>query len=421
MAKPSQSPRAQRFQRKLDKKRAKLEAKLVKLNKKTLPKQNSFVRFFTKIGHFFRDKIWRKVTNRAKDFLSRRPHRSFYMTPRAKTKRSLKMRGYFGFVHEVWSLIWQNKKLFLKFLLLYSFLSLLIVGLLSQENFAATRDALTDANIVGLDKFSTLFSGAISGDGSTTDSGQQILSALLFLFGWLTLIWLLRRRINGDKVKLRDGLYNSGSPVLATLIILGIILLQLLPFALILLAYSSVTAVGWINTGIQIENMAAWCVMAVAAVMTLYWICSSFIALIIVTLPGMYPFAALRAAGDLVVGRRLKLVFRLLFMALPLALMWIVFLLPAILIDSWLQLTWQPLVPIVVLILTTLTIIWCAAYIYLLYRRMVDDPEPPVPSAWRQKRIAKKELKKSKKKLKKSNQPTPKRPKDPKKSREKSP
>jgi hypothetical protein len=172
----------------------------------------------------------------------------------------------------------------------------------------------------------------------------------------------------------------------------------MLPFALVLLAYSSVTAVGWINIGIQIENMAAWCVMAITAVMTLYWICSSFIALIIVTLPGMYPFAALRAAGDLVVGRRLKLVFRLIFMALPVMLMWIVVLLPAILIDSWLQLTWQPLVPIMVLLLTTLKIIWCAAYIYLLYRRMVDDPEPPVPSAWQQKRAAKKETKKPAKK-----------------------
>jgi hypothetical protein len=130
--------------------------------------------------------------------------------------------------------------------------------------------------------------------------------------------------------------------------------------------------------------------------MTLYWICSSFIALIIVALPGVYPFRAISAAGDLVVGRRLKLVLRLLFMMLPVILMWLIALVPAILIDGWLGLTWQPLVPIVVLFLTTLTLIWCATYIYLLYRKMVDDPTPPV-STGREKRAAKRTSKKTKK------------------------
>ncbi|MCL2037661.1 hypothetical protein FWG95_01495 [Candidatus Saccharibacteria bacterium] len=394
----------EKFQQKMDKKRARLEYKLKNLDKKALSKQNLFLRILTKIGRFFRDKIWRKITGRARNFLSRRPHRSLYLTPRAKTKRGWKMRGYFGFIHEVWTLIWQNKWLFTKFLLLYALFSIIIVGMLNQGSFVDLREALNEIpEGLGIGKWMALFSGAITGGGAA-DSSRQIIAVLLFLYGWLTLIWLLRRRINGDKVKLRDGLYSGGSPVLATLIILGVVLFQLIPLALVLVAYSSVTAIGWINTGIQIENMAAWCVMAVAAVLTLYWVCSSLIALIIVTLPGMYPFAALKAAGDLVVGRRLKLVIRLIFMALPAALMWIVVLLTAILIDSWLELTWQPLVPTVVLLLTTLTIVWFAAYVYLLYRRMVDDPEPPVSSAWQQKRAVKKEAKKSTKKAKNPSQ-----------------
>lgn len=374
---------------------------------KRYPKLFQILTPFFAIGRFFRDKIWRKISNRVKGLTSRRPHRSFYLTPHADAKRSVKMRGYFSFVHEVWSMIWKDKWLFTKFLLLYSVLSAIIIGLMSQENFAAARDALDEAQTGGgFGRILTLFSSAITGSSSsttaTTDSGQQIMAALLFLYGWLILVWLLRRRINGDKVKLRDGLYSGGSPVLATLVVLAVMLLQLLPFALVLLAYSTISAAGWINSGIAIENMAAWCAMAVTAVLTLYWISSSFIALIVVTLPGMYPFATLRAAGDLVVGRRLKLVFRLIFMALPVALAWIIILTPAILIDSWLKLSWQPLVPIVVLILTTLTVIWCAAYIYLLYRRMVDDPEPPVSSAWQQKRFAKKEVKESARAAKKN-------------------
>jgi len=305
------------------------------------------------------------------------------MTPRETTRRTFGIRKYFAFSGEVWGLIWKNKRLFVKFLLLYALLSAVIVGLMSQENFAALRDALNEVPNLGFfNKYSTLFSNAMTSGSSATDTGQQILAALLFLYGWLTLIWLLRRIVGGDgqKLKLRDGLYTGGAPVLATATILLVILVQLLPFALVLLAYASVTAVGWINTGIQIENMAAWCALAVAAIMTLYWICSSFIALIIVTLPGMYPFRALRAAGDLVIGRRLQLVLRLLFMVLPMVLMWLLVLIPAILIDGWLGLTWQPLVPIVVLLLTTLTLIWCATYIYLLYRKMVDDPTPLTPT-----------------------------------------
>lgn len=185
-------------------------------------------------------------------------------------------------------------------------------------------------------------------------------------------------RGDDEKIKLRDGLYSSGSPILSTLAVAVVVVLQLLPLGLVTIAYTSITAVGWINTGVAIENMAAWCALAVAAILTIYWISSSLIALIIVTLPGTYPFVAIRAAGDLMVGRRLKLTLRLLFMMLPVALLWLLILMPAIFVDSWLKLTWFPLVPLVVFLLGILTMMWIATYIYMLYRQIVDDPTPPV-------------------------------------------
>ncbi|MDR0957300.1 MAG: hypothetical protein LBM09_01840 [Candidatus Nomurabacteria bacterium] len=380
-----------KYSQKIAKKRAKLKLKMQKLADKKPPRHGVLVRVLFAIGRFFRDKIWRKISRRERDFLSRRPHRSFYLTKHKDAKRSLKMPKYFAFVDEVWRLIWKNKRVFIKFLLLYAVLSAVIVGVMNQSNFVSLRDAVDQAKITGLNKWTTLFSSAVSnglsGNGAV-GSFQQVIAPLLFLFGWLTLIWLLRRIVNGEggkNLKLRDGLYSSGSPVLATLAILLFLVVQLLPLAIVFLAYASVTAAGWINTGIQIENMAAWCALVVVIVLTLYWITSSLVALVIVTLPGMYPFKALKVAGDLVVGRRLKLVLRLVFMALPIVVMWLLILLPAILIDNWLKLTWQPLIPIVVLILTTLTIIWCATYIYLLYRHLVDDPAPPVSKKPKQK------------------------------------
>jgi hypothetical protein len=393
--------KSERLETKITKARQRQEKKLARLDKSKLYKNNRLLYILCSplfaIGRFFRF-IWRKIMNHHDELQTRRPHRSFYLTPRAKSRRGIKMKGYLGFTHEVGSLLWKNKWLFIKFTILYAIFSAIIVGLLSQENFAALRDALNQAPDLGFfSKYSALFSGALTGGVGTSDSGQQIISIIIFVYGWLTLIWLLRRLLNGEgkKLKLRDGLYNGGGSVLSILVILIFVVLQLLPFALVLLAYSSVTAVGWINQGIAIENMAAWCVLMIAGVMTLYWICSSFISLVIVTLPGIYPRAAMKAAGDLVTSRRVQLVLRLLMMAVPIALLWLAILTPAILLDGWLfsmNIVWVPVVPLAVLILMTLTIIWCAAYIYMLYRKMVDDPTPPLLSDWQMRRAERREL-----------------------------
>jgi hypothetical protein len=144
------------------------------------------------------------------------------------------------------------------------------------------------------------------------------------------------------------------------------------------LAYVAMSGVGAINWEIAIENMAAWCALAAIGALTLYWLTTSFIALIIVTNPGVYPFQAIQMSGDIVVGRRLRVMLRLIFMVVPMAILWLVILLPVILLDNWLKVDWLPLVPLVSLILTTITLVWVASYIYVLYRRLIDDDAPTV-------------------------------------------
>lgn len=323
-------------------------------------------------------KRWcKRVTERHRAWLKRRPHRSFYLTRRRDSERSLKIPGYIAFSGQVWRMLINNKWLFLRFFLLYAALSAIIVGMLSQDNYQQLRETLNENSVGGFGKLLALFTGAASGSASSSlDATQQLLSSIVFLFGWVTLVWLLRQIMAGHKVKLRDGLYSAGSPILATFMILIIIIVQLLPLAVVLIVYSSLTGVV-INTGIAIENMAAWCALAVISALTIYWLASSFIALIIVTLPGMYPWRAFKAASDMVVGRRLRIVYRLIFMALPLLLLWLVILAPVILIDDKLNIAWLPLVPITVLLLTTMTLMWAATYIYMLYRRIVDDDTKP--------------------------------------------
>ena len=128
--------------------------------------------------------------------------------------------------------------------------------------------------------------------------------------------------------------------------------------------------------------MLFWIAAGLLVVMSLYLITSTFFALIIVTLPGMYPSNAIRAAGDLVVGRRLRILARILWMLIGVAIAWVFITLPAILIDSWLKglwkaIDWLPNVPVIILALSSLTVIWISAYIYLLYRKVVEDESAP--------------------------------------------
>jgi hypothetical protein len=118
------------------------------------------------------------------------------------------------------------------------------------------------------------------------------------------------------------------------------------------------------------------------AVMSLYLITSTFFALIIVTLPGMYPMTAIKTAGDMVVGRRLRILFRLIWMLFCVALLWIVIMIPVIMLDSWVKSTWStvnwlPVVPIFLLAVSSATVVFVSSYIYLFYRKVVADEADP--------------------------------------------
>lgn len=320
--------------------------------------------------------LWRKAAGRARDFRGRRPHRTFYLTDPGQSRRRIKMRGYFGFLGEVWRFIWDNKRLFLKFLGLYAVISVLILGI-SQDTFNSFKSALDEVGFDEWSRWPALMAQAIFGGNGSTDSGQKIASILILIYGFLILIWLVREITNGNKqVKLRDGLYSGGAPVLALAVLAMLLVVQVIPLGIALFAYQSMASVGVINSGIAIENMAAWCALAVIIVLTLYWMMGTVMAMIIVTIPGVYPFRAYSRAGDLIVGRRMQILMRVVVMLLPLVLLWLVVLLPMIMLDSAINVDWLPLIPATVLLLSTLSIIWIAVYLYLLYRHIIDDPTP---------------------------------------------
>lgn len=328
------------------------------------------------------------VIDRAKKkrahFLERRPHRSFRLTKRRDTKRPLKLPGYIRFTKEVTGLVWKYRKQFLLLATVYAVVAMMLVGITSQETITQLREILKSGDSQG-----SLFVGAwgevgktallslnLLGGGalSATNEAQQIYAALAVLFLWLTTIWLLRHNLAGDSVRLRDGIYNAGAPIIATAIISFIIVLQLIPVAIVGIAYSAGVATGFLDGGV--EAMLFWIAAGGLTVLSLYWILSSFFALVIVTIPGTYPFRAIRIAGDVAVGRRLGLLMRLTWMLVFAAVGTFLCLFAVSFVDRAIKalvpaLEWLPIIPVVFLFVSAAVLIWITAYVYLLYRKVM--------------------------------------------------
>lgn len=330
----------------------------------------------------------KKIQKRAKSFMARRPHRSFKLTRRRDYARSLKLPGYIKFTKYVFNTLWKNKKVFLLLALFTALLTVIMVGISSQDTYSTLKDSLDSTsaeflkgNIGALSKAGLLFISVITGGlSSNLTDVQQIYSVIIVIIAWLTTVWLLRNILANRRVKLRDGLYNSCAPILPTCMIMLLLVIQLLPLALAIIGYSAASTTGLLDGGI--EAMLFWAVAGLLALISIYLIAGTFFALIIVTLPGMYPSVAIKTAGDMVVGRRLRIIARVAWMALGILVAWVLVVIPIILIDSWIKglwaaISWFPTIPIVLLILAPLTVIWISAYIYLLYRKVVDDGAEP--------------------------------------------
>ena len=324
------------------------------------------------------------VKKRIVAYLLRRPHRSFRSTRRRDYVRSLELPGYIKFTKFVLRTIWHNRKIFLLLALFYAIFTVLMVGLASQDTYSTIADTMSATvgnNASGfwgsLGQAGLLSLTAVSGGlNGTLTEGQQIFGSVIIIMAWLTNVWLLRNILAGNKVKLRDGLYSAGSPILPTFLVALLLIIQLLPVALAFIGYGAASSTGLLNGGV--EAMLFWFAAGLLAIISLYFITSTIFALVIVTLPGMYPLRAIKIAGDLVVGRRIRILMRFLWMLFLAALVWALIMIPVVLFDGWIKgvwpaIAWLPIVPVVLLILSSLTVLWISSYVYLLYRKVVDD------------------------------------------------
>ena len=350
--------------------------------KKSLALKKSITRTVNSLRLSRSDRFRAALKKRQQAFLARRPHRSFRRTRRRDYVVATGLPGYVAFTRQVGRLLRANAILFFFVVVTFSLISLALAGITSQETYRQAQGLLNESKgeifqgtIGKIGEAGLLLLSGFTGGSSNLSSEQQIYLGLTLLLTWLASIWLLREVLAGRKPRFRDGLYSSGAPIVSTTLIVLVMLIQLIPVGVVSLVYAALAGVGIVSGGFGAMIFAVIAILALTLV--LYWMVPSFIALVIVTLPGMYPFAALRAAGDLVVGRRLAILYRILWLLMLIIIGWLVVMVPLVILDGWLKNLWQwyegvPIVPVLVTTASTATLVWSSAYIYMLYRKLVD-------------------------------------------------
>ncbi|HEX4662593.1 MAG TPA: hypothetical protein VH144_03170 [Candidatus Saccharimonadales bacterium] len=272
---------------------------------------------------------------------------------------------------QTWQVIASHPKLFIGLFIAYVITTWLLVGTGAQGDYLSLKGSLGKAfggDIGALSQSGPLFFSTISGAfGQTLTDVQQFSLNLVTILFWLVFIAATRHTIAEKKVRIRDVLYTAPAPLLPFVLILIFICLQLIPGALGAFLFTLASSGGFITNGLE---MIIFIILAFIPIMlSLYWVVSSLIALVIVALPNMYPRAALVSAKQLVRGRRLTVLLRLLGLILWIVLLWIIVLLPFIVIDIWVNI--GGIISILIQLLTQATLLLSAVYIYRLYRSLL--------------------------------------------------
>ena len=312
------------------------------------------------------------------------PHKSFKRSYREDYKRELEVPGIMHHIFASFKIIFKNWKLFLPLLIISIVLSAVFIGIMDEANYVEFKDVLDETSAqfaggdigsvpkAGLLLISTFTTGGLSGDSS---EAATVFGVLIFLMIWLVTIFLLRHLLAGHKVKLRDGLYNAMTPLISTLVVFIVAMIQCIPIFLFIIFLSAAVQTEFLAT--PFYALLFFIFAALMILISSYLLSSSLIAFVAVTAPGLYPMKALHTASDLMMGRRIKFIIRLIALLIAVAVLWVVVMLPLILFDLWMKtFEWTngiPFVPICLVTITCFTGIYVTTYLYLYYRWMLES------------------------------------------------
>lgn len=324
-----------------------------------------------------REFVWSKKRARV------RLHQSFKRSYREDYARKLEVPGLTHHAVDSFRLMFRNWKLFIPLIIFAVVFNVVLVGLMSEETYVTfqqaldnTNNAVMNGNAGNLAKAGLLLVSTITSGGfnSSLSEVQIVFAVISFLLIWLITIYLCRHLVAGKKVKLRDGFYNALTPLIATFVIFVVAFLQMIPIFVVVITYSAAVQTDFLST--PFYALVYFIFASLMILLSGYLLSSTLMALVAVTAPGLYPLAALRTASDIMAGRRIRFIIRLLFLIFIVALVWVIIMLPIIVTDMFLKahISWMegwPIVPIFLQIMTCFSFVYVSIYLYLYYRRVL--------------------------------------------------
>lgn len=328
-----------------------------------------------------KEKQWSKKRGRV------RQHRSFRRSYREDYEREIEMPGLLSHAAKTFRVIFGNWKLFLPLILIMVAANIILVGLMNEDVYVQFQQSIDETskdismeNIGTFTKSGLLLVSAIATGGLTQSKTevQEVFAVIIFVVVWLTTIYILRHRLAGQKIKLRDALYNALSPLISSLVIVAVMFIELIPIILVVITYSAAVRTEFLET--PFYALIYFIFAALLVVLSVYLLSSSVVALIAVSAPGLYPLVAIRTASDLLAERRIKFIIRVIYLAIIMIILWVIIMLPLIALDLWLKgifdwLAGIPFVSIELLLMTCFTTVYVTSYLYLYYRRLLDYEE----------------------------------------------
>ena len=224
-----------------------------------------------------RAKIWAKK--------SQSLHRSFKRSYREDYERPLEVPGLLHHAVTTFQLLFKNWRIFLPLAVLIVAANIFLVGLMSEDTFVDFQDAITattedlkTGEIGNTAKASLLLISTVTTGGLSQGMTevQQVFAILLFLITWLVTIYLVRRLLAGHRPKLRDGLYNALAPLISTLAVLFVILLQCIPIFIVIITYAVAVNTEFLST--PFYALIYFIFAALLILLSAYLLSSSFLA-----------------------------------------------------------------------------------------------------------------------------------------------
>jgi hypothetical protein len=262
-------------------------------------------------------------------------------------------------------LLVNNKTVFLGILGVYLVLTLVFVkGAILSTNTTQFQQLINDTIVsrANLAESVQLF-GVLADNAGRTQGGEAALYQLIFLILFsLIFIYALRKIYDGKKITLKEAFYKSTYPLIPFVLVLIVFALQLLPMMVGGAVYGTIIAN---DLAINFLEIAMWSLLFFTlSTLSLYMIISSIFSLYVTTLDNVAPMAALRSARQLVLNRRMSILWRLVFLVLTLLAILILVVIPFIIFMPGLA-------PAVFFILTILFFGITHSYMYNLYRELL--------------------------------------------------